>query len=226
MKKLLGFLIGFMLIFTLGYWASEKKVLEGTKVGDILSEIVTHIPVPKSLHSSSDSSVKEADFTTEAFKQKLNGTLKSTDAPSDEDAQATEYERIENRIFEKLNELRREKNVTELKKNPILKEAADVRAVETEQSFSHTRPNGEEPFTVLNEPAHTYEYRLAGENLGMATYVFSEEEMADLIFKGWMESEGHYENMINPDFREIGIGVHDDGENLYLTQLFGTPFSY
>ena len=58
----------------------------------------------------------------------------------------------------------------------------------------------------------------------MATYVLSDEKMADLIFDGWVESQGHYENMINPDFREIGIGVHANAENLYLTQIFGTSF--
>jgi len=55
----------------------------------------------------------------------------------------------------------------------------------------------------------------------MATYHMNETEMAELIFNGWVESEGHYENLVRPEFEEIGVGIHYDGEFLYATQLFG-----
>ena len=57
----------------------------------------------------------------------------------------------------------------------------------------------------------------------MATYYLDEKGMAELLFNGWKESPGHYENMVRKEFTEVGIGVYYDGETLYAAQLFGTP---
>lgn len=131
-----------------------------------------------------------------------------------------DQERIRNRIFERTNELRVQQGLSFLENNTVLIEVATIRAQETEERFSHTRPN-EEPFhTVLDD---RYNYQLAGENLAMGTYHLPEVEMADFLFEGWVESSGHYENMVEPDYKELGVGVHYDGENLYLVQIFGTP---
>lgn len=128
---------------------------------------------------------------------------------------------IEDTIFNLVNDLREELNVNPVIKNETLRLAADIRAIETEELFSHTRPNGTEPFTVLEEESTYYPYYMIGENLAMATYFRDDEHMAHLIFNGWVESEDHYQTMINPDFKEIGIGVHYDGEILYASQFFG-----
>ena len=93
-------------------------------------------------------------------------------------------------------------------------------------SFSHTRPNGQSPFSVFTDSAEApnYNYTIIGENLGMATHHrLNQAEVTDLIFNGWVDSPGHYENMINPSFTEIGVGVASDGEAIYITQLFGRP---
>lgn len=132
-------------------------------------------------------------------------------------------EQIEDTIFNLVNELRAELGAGSVAKNETLRLAADIRAVETEESFSHTRPNGQEPFTVLEEQETFYPYFMVGENLAMATYFRDDNHMAQLIFDGWVESEDHYQTMINPDFEELGIGIHYDGEILYATQFFGTP---
>lgn len=57
----------------------------------------------------------------------------------------------------------------------------------------------------------------------MGTYYLDENGMSEWLFDGLKNSPGHYENMVNKDFEEVGIGVHYDGENLYIVQLFGTP---
>src|SRR5699024_5002825 len=195
------------------------------KAGEVLSYLVERVPAPENWHLQDKGMVDTEDLTTEAFKKKLDGeNPPASDSADSSASHEIDYEAVENKIFDLLNELRKEQDVPVLKKNENLKKAADERALETEELFSHTRPDGTEPFTVLTEPEHEYSYRMAGENLGMATYFQSEEKMAELLFNGWVESKGHYENMINPDFREVGIGVHYDGETLYATQLFGTPF--
>lgn len=129
---------------------------------------------------------------------------------------------IERKILELVNELRDEESLEPVQVNDMLKAGAIVRAQETEETFTHTRPNGTEPFTVLNEGEITYNYQIVGENLAMATHFLEDTEMAQFLFDGWVESEGHYETMVNPYFEEIGVGVHFDGEIIYATQLFGT----
>lgn len=130
---------------------------------------------------------------------------------------------IEELIFQSVNELRAKLSINPVTRNESLRLAATVRAIETEESFSHTRPDGTEPFTVLDEPETLYVYSMAGENLAMATFFKDERHMSQLIFEGWVDSEGHYETMVNPEFDEIGIGIHYDGEILYATQFFGKP---
>lgn len=164
----------------------------------------------------------ETTSDTESIKttNDLEPSLLDLVAPSPE---SVDIVKIEDIIFQLVNELRTELDVGTLEKNETLRLAATVRAIETEDSFSHTRPDGTQPFTVLEEDDTFYPYSMAGENLAMATYFRGDQHMAHLIFEGWVESEEHYETMINPDFEEIGIGVHYDGEILYATQFFGKP---
>lgn len=133
-------------------------------------------------------------------------------------------ELIRSTILELTNDLRTEQGVGTLVENEKLERAADIRAVETAESFSHTRPDGRDFYTVLEEDEVQYLYTIAGENLAMGTYHLNDKQMAAFLFDGWVESDGHYKNMISPDYLEIGIGVHYDGEFLYLVQTFGTPF--
>ncbi|WP_107995462.1 CAP domain-containing protein [Trichococcus paludicola] len=132
-----------------------------------------------------------------------------------------DYALVEDKIMVLLNELRLEQGLLPLTKNETLKAAADHRAIETQTSFSHTRPDGTDFYTVIQTDAFWYPYQTVGENLAMATFFKDEEGMAEFLFDGWVESEGHYANMIHPDFLEVGIGVHYDGEFLYAVQLFG-----
>lgn len=131
---------------------------------------------------------------------------------------------IRSRILQLTNDLRTEQALESLVSNEQLEQAASIRAKETESSFSHTRPDGRDFYTVLNENGLDYVYTIAGENLAMATHHLEDKKMAEFLFNGWVESPGHYENLIKSEYREIGIGVHFDGEILYLTQIFGTPY--
>ena len=77
-----------------------------------------------------------------------------------------------------------------------LTERANIRAEEIVQSFSHTRPNGSSCFTVLNGMS----YHTVGENI--AAGQASPEDVMD----SWMNSQGHRENILNPNFKYFGLG--------------------
>ena len=116
-----------------------------------------------------------------------------------------------------LNDLREDKGLQPLKWNPSskLQRAAEVRAKEITEEFSHTRPDGSTCFTVLKE--FGLSYSTCGENIAMGTQMSPQKAM-----EMWTNSPGHYRNMINPDFEEIGLARYKIGETIYWVQLFFT----
>jgi uncharacterized protein YkwD len=103
-----------------------------------------------------------------------------------------------------------------LKSMDALYPMADVRAKESAASFSHTRPNGTRCFTIFSE--NSMKYRAAGENLA---YGFSTPAS---VVTAWMNSEGHKRNLLDPDFKYIGIGYYvNESGRVYCSQLFYTP---
>lgn len=217
MRRVLSFLFVMILAIVFGYWLGRTDVLAGTQIGDGLSFIVDKVPVPD---DSGEGSIEESEPSTNSESEPDVSGDAASDVP---DSSEVNFQAVEDRIFELLNDLRLENGLAELTPNQQLRKAAYQRAIETEEAFSHTRPDGTEMSTILQEPAYEYRYLLAGENLGMGTNYLDEEGMAELLFEGWTESPGHYENMVREDFEEVGIGVHYDGEMLYAVQLFGTP---
>ncbi len=124
-------------------------------------------------------------------------------------------EAVQNQINEVaalVNQERAAQGLSALKIVPALNQAAEIRAEEIKTNFSHTRPNGQSCATVLTETGISW--RTTGENIayGYAT-------PAD-VMNGWMHSDGHRANILNPDFDSIGIGVADQNGVLYWTQVF------
>ena len=68
--------------------------------------------------------------------------------------------------------------------------------------FSHVNLEGKDAGDRLNDAG--VNYFVAGENLAYAPDVATAHQ-------GFMESQGHRENIVEPRFREIGIGVIDGG---------------
>ena len=81
-----------------------------------------------------------------------------------------------------------------------LSNAAQVRAKEIIELFSHTRPDGTSCFTALTEQGVQNGY--AGENIA-AGYATPEK-----VVDGWMHSEGHRENILNAHYRKLGVGYY------------------
>lgn len=81
--------------------------------------------------------------------------------------------------------------------------AADTRAVEIKTVFDHTRPDGRSCFSVLAD--YSISYRTAGENIALG---FTSPEA---VVQGWMSSDGHRENILNPNFTMLVVGVRDNG---------------
>jgi uncharacterized protein YkwD len=116
-------------------------------------------------------------------------------------------------VLQLVNKERAKEGLSALTTNTTLTSAADKRAKETFQSFSHTRPDGTSFSTVLKE--FNISYRAAGENIAYG------QKTPQEVVTGWMNSPGHRANIMNKNFGKIGIGVYKASNGrIYWSQLF------
>ncbi|MDR0943877.1 MAG: CAP domain-containing protein [Ruminococcus sp.] len=113
-----------------------------------------------------------------------------------------------------INEARAEVGAPALKLSSELCNAANIRAKEISTSFSHTRPSGNSFYSVLDDIG--YSSRGSGENIAAGNSGVS------ATFTQWMESQGHYENMINANYKYVGIGYYQtsSGYKHHWVQIF------
>lgn len=117
------------------------------------------------------------------------------------------------RITELVNEHRKAAGLAPVTYSAKLSAAAQVRAVEIEKSFSHTRPDGRYFSTVFAE--HGITYRYSGENIAWG------QKSPEEVVTAWMNSAGHRANILNANFKELGVGYRQNERGVnYFTQLF------
>lgn len=112
-------------------------------------------------------------------------------------------------------------NVAELKVNPVLERAAQMKADDMAKRsyFSHNTPEGLTPWYWFEQAGYKYKY--AGENLAVNF------ENSEDVETAWMNSRGHFLNIMNPKYTEIGIatstGIYKGRTAVFVVQMFGTP---
>lgn len=119
-------------------------------------------------------------------------------------------------VLELVNIERQKESLRPLKISASLNHYAQIRTEEITKTFSHRRPNGSSCFTIIPQP-----YRLAGENIAAGP------PSAKIVVEAWMNSPSHKENIMNPKFREMGIGylyLPNSEYKHYWTQLFRRKF--
>lgn len=121
---------------------------------------------------------------------------------------------LETRILALLNDYRTQNGLNPLDMDLKLAAVAAVRAYECSLSFSHTRPDGRDCFSALDD--YGYSYWSAGENILMCSDIMSAEAMVD----AWMSSEGHRANILSEAFTLAGIGVWSSGGMIYAANFF------
>lgn len=86
------------------------------------------------------------------------------------------------------------------------------------QYWNHYGPNGETPWQFIIGADYAYVY--AGENLAKG---FSS---SDAVHSAWMASKTHRENIVNPDYKDVGIAIVSGNLNgsyvVLVVQMFGT----
>lgn len=107
-------------------------------------------------------------------------------------------------VLQLVNVERSKEGLSPLKFSKDLAASAYVRAVELPTKFSHTRPDGSKCFTAMAKRGH-----ILGENLAGG------QTSPKQVVKAWMDSKSHRENILNPNFTELGVVYYYKSNSKY-----------
>jgi len=119
------------------------------------------------------------------------------------------------KVIELTNKERAKYGLKPLKADWDLTEVARYKSLDmlNKNYFDHQSPTYGSPFDMMEQ--FGINYTAAGENIA-AGYSTPES-----VVEGWMNSEGHRENILNGDFTHIGVGYEQGGYyRHYITQMF------
>jgi uncharacterized protein YkwD len=125
----------------------------------------------------------------------------------------TENANYVQQVVNLVNQERAKAGLSPVTADSTIQAAAQVRAKETEVSFSHTRPDGSSFSTALTQQG--VQFRGSGENIAWG------QRSPEEVMNGWMNSPGHRANILNANYTKIGVGYYQNGSGTnYWTQLF------
>jgi len=135
---------------------------------------------------------------------------------------------VEELIIVLVNDERQQIDLTTLSEDALLTSLAREHSAYMAEYdlLTHDRFSGERPLRYNMSPGDA-----RGENLAkIPTQQYSPgpylslQEVCEWAVSGWMDSEGHRENILQPIFTETGVGVSFSEEGaftyLYITQIF------
>jgi uncharacterized protein YkwD len=122
----------------------------------------------------------------------------------------------EQKILDLTNAERKKKDLPPLKADPVLCEVARAHSANmAKQGAMKHDLDGKSPYDRIK--AAGYRYAVAGENLAKG------DANPDDVMEAWMDSKDHRENILEPRYTEIGLGLARDGQDIYYTQVFAKP---
>jgi len=128
--------------------------------------------------------------------------------------------------LELVNRDRQLNGVSPLIEDPLLSVAAQRHAEDMliRQFYDHINPDGHNPsdrFKAVGGQTG------AGENISKwdqngAAYAYLAYGLVEKLQNGWMYSDGHRANLLNPGYKTFGYGIviSKDGQEMYAVQLF------
>jgi uncharacterized protein YkwD len=139
-----------------------------------------------------------------------------------ETAPLLDLERVRAGMLAEVNTRRQEKGAPPLTLDPRLNEAAQKHAEDMlrRSYYAHDSLEGLRPRDRVAQAG--YQAGLVAENIARGPTSVEE------VMSAWMQSQGHRSNLLNPAFREMGIGcavgsIGSIGDTVLWVQDFGRP---
>lgn len=157
-----------------------------------------------------DEDISDNESNKPNTKPEDNNEQKPVFPETDEEESVSSYAQ---QVVHLVNIERAKEGLNTLTFSQSIGKAAAIRAKEIQTSFSHTRPNGSHFATALKEAGVSY--RGTGENIAWG------QKTPEEVVKAWMNSPGHRANIMNPNFKNIGVGYElNRNKTPYWVQLF------
>lgn len=131
-------------------------------------------------------------------------------------AAAASIEEMERGLLEAINRERTSRNLPGLRASAAIARLARAHSAEMAlgEALTHESRDGRTLSDRLSAAA--IDFAASGENVG-----FSTDPSVETIHRTFMNSQGHRENCLNPEFNEIGIGIAPGpGAAWYITEDF------
>lgn len=119
------------------------------------------------------------------------------------------------------NEERDSQDLAMLLSNPLLDQAAKMKAEDmaTHGYFAHVSPEGKTPWYWMEKVGYKYEY--AGENLAI-NFIDSKD-----VTNAWMNSPTHRANIVKDKYTEVGTGIatgmYEGKITVFVAQVYAKP---
>ncbi len=130
---------------------------------------------------------------------------------------------LERKVFLLTNEVRRRHGVPPLTWESSLRDVARAHSADMlrRNYFSHLAPGGQSPHDRICA-GYPFPLSMTGENIWSGTgHDFRDTtRLARIIVNNWVSSAGHRQNLLNPRFTDIGVGVATRGREVKATQVF------
>ena len=231
MKKIISLLICILLLVTITIpaYATDINAIKPSNTTVIVGITNEDVPIHGTLPNTNAGTAiiiiapgneyQELQLTEEGIQ--AHNTIELDDKNEAEDVNTESVEDVEipedatlgEAIFLLTNQERLKEGLPTLSYNYELQDAADLRAKECAQQFSHTRPNGSSCHTVVED----FDYTVTGENLIKADKPVA---TAVKLVDAWMNSQGHRDNILLPEYTSLAIGVYETEDIIYAVQIF------
>lgn len=166
-------------------------------------------PTPEEVPTPETTPAPEATPEAESVSEEAAEVTPTKPAESTQDASLSA---IEQAVLDLTNVERQKAGLKPLQADQNLMNSARQKSTDMASNgyFSHTSPTYGSPFDQMK--ANGVTYKSAAENIAMG------QRSAEEVVQGWMESPGHRQNILTPEFTHIGIGYDQNGN--YWTQQF------
>lgn len=175
------------------------------------TEVTTHVTTEATTQASTEVTTQ---ITTEATTQATTQTTTETTTEATTEASISKPNMSYAQQVLNLVNAEREKNgLSSLSLNSQLSNVAQIKSEDMNNNhyFSHNSPTYGSPFDMMKQ--FGISFKTAGENIAMG------QTSPEQVVNGWLNSEGHRKNILNPDFKEMGLGYYK-GNSTYWTQMF------
>ncbi len=181
-------------------------------ISESTEKTTTSVSPETSASTTTTEKTTTAVITTTKYVPSTTKAVTTTKAPSSSTKKTpftnigggivSEDEEIFIEMLNLVNKEREKHGLNKLWYSARVHEIAALRAYELSSYYSHTRSDGRGFYTAFTDSG--INYRIVGENIAYGRNMFKTVEE---VFKAWMDSESHRENILSPDFDCVGFGL-------------------